>query len=330
MAPDAPATLVADAAEVVWLSGEDRLAYLERMSTNRLTDLAPGSGRATAILNDAGRVVDLVAAYAGPDGLALVTSATGAAAPLSAHLKRYALYRDRVRITDASPQVTVLRVVGPDSLSSVTHATGLDVAGLPPGGWLRDGVGADEVWALRHPDPGGLGGVDVVVPRGATVAMATRLSTAGAVGGAAGDVAAWRVDARLPAFGAEIDGQANPLELGLRGIVDFEKGCYIGQEVVARLDAYEKVQRQLVRVVGAAQWTVGDALRLADAVDGAARGRRSAGRITTVAPADGSGRWWALALVPAAWPDGATLEVVSRLSQNAGPQSGPASCQIKI
>lgn len=55
-----------------------------------------------------------------------------------------------------------------------------------------------------------------------------------------------RIRASIPLYGREMGDTYNPLEAGLIGAVDFTKGCYIGQEVIARLDTYRKVQKRLV------------------------------------------------------------------------------------
>jgi folate-binding protein YgfZ len=57
-----------------------------------------------------------------------------------------------------------------------------------------------------------------------------------------------RITRGIPAFPSELSSSYNPLEAGLVRLVSFTKGCYIGQEVVARLDTYKKVQRRLVRL----------------------------------------------------------------------------------
>ena len=57
---------------------------------------------------------------------------------------------------------------------------------------------------------------------------------------------ALRVALAVPTYGREMGEQYNPLEAGLIGSIDFTKGCYIGQEVIARLDSYDKVQKHLV------------------------------------------------------------------------------------
>jgi folate-binding protein YgfZ len=55
-----------------------------------------------------------------------------------------------------------------------------------------------------------------------------------------------RVEAGFPAWGSELNEEMNPLEAGLDASIHWNKGCYIGQEVIARLDTYHKVQRHLV------------------------------------------------------------------------------------
>ena len=59
---------------------------------------------------------------------------------------------------------------------------------------------------------------------------------------------ALRIERGVPAFGRELTEAFNPLEAGLIDIISFTKGCYVGQEVVARLNTYDKVQKRLMRM----------------------------------------------------------------------------------
>ena len=289
-------------AGVVWMSGADRLDFLERLSTARLKDLPVGQGRATAVLTDIGRVVDMVGCYASGDGAILITSALEAAPALAEHLQSYVMFRDDVRITDASGQVDVIRLLGPDATRVVETATGADLSSLPGSGWLEVGEGETSTWVLRHLPPDRMNGIDVVVPVGAwSEHMIAALIRAGAVKSDRDVYTVARIGAALPAWGAEIDGTSNPLELGLKSIIDFEKGCYIGQEVVARLDTYDKVQRRLVRLRSSMSLVKGEPVQEKrvgeDARNGnRAAGRRKAGTITSVARS--GSEWLALAFVP--------------------------------
>ena len=120
------------------------------------------------------------------------------------------------------------------------------------------------------------------------------------VGATAMDAA--RVNFGVPEYGPELGEPYNPLEAGLIGSVDFAKGCYIGQEVIARLDSYKKVQKYLVSLGFAdASVSPGDALLL----DG-----QKVGEVTSVAPAPSDGVLKGLGYVKnAAATAGARLEV---------------------
>lgn len=288
---------IADTVGLVWLSGADRLAFLHRMSTNRVADLAVGEGRSTVLVSDAGRVVDLVGCHHAVDGTVLITSAPSAAPVVAAHLSRYTL-RDDVRVTDATGQVVVRRVVGDRVLAVVDELVG-PIASAPTGAFVERGEGAASIWALRHTAPWPDSGWDIVMPAPASSEPFERACTAAGLAPlSVGDYVTYRVRHRLPAFGAEIDGTTNPLELGLIRQIDFGKGCYIGQEIVARLDTYQKVQRRLVTLHGDAPMSVGDVVH-PKGVPPTSRRRDGLGRITSVASdVDGS---LALAIVPNAW-----------------------------
>ncbi|MCB0216188.1 MAG: hypothetical protein KDH92_06105 [Chloroflexi bacterium] len=297
-----------DMAGLVWLGGEDRLAFLQRMSTNRCADLVPGTGRATVLTDDSGRAVELLACHAGASGAALITTALEATATVAAQLRRYVMYQDRVTVTDASEQVRVLRLLGPNAVAAARQATGIDLVGAAAGDWRESGAASASIWAMRQVAPGGLAGVDLVLPVGEPVeAMVAGLLDAGLLEGGPSDYTGARIQAGLPAWGHEIDGRANPLELGLLELVDFDKGCYVGQEVVARLANYEKVQRRLVRFVAEGEAPEGAPVLPADPAQRATT--RGQGRVTSIARAP-DGRWRGLALVPLGLPDGAALELV--------------------
>jgi folate-binding protein YgfZ len=152
----------------------------------------------------------------------------------------------------------------------------------------------------------------LVAPRSISSDLAAALEQAGIP---AADAEARRVAAGLPAFGAEmgIPDAANPHELGLQRLVDGAKGCYVGQEVVARLETYDKVQRSLVLIRAATELRQGDQLRPTASL----RGRP--GRVTTGTPPSSAehhrrtppdnGSLVALALVPRGVQPGDTLTI---------------------
>jgi folate-binding protein YgfZ len=119
--------------------------------------------------------------------------------------------------------------------------------------------------------------MDVIVPAGERDAALNALQQAGAI---PVSPEAWdlvRIERGIPSIDAELDDRSNPLEAGLEDLINFEKGCYIGQEVVARLDTYDKLQRRLVGLRSAKPLSPGADLT----ADG-----RNVGRVTssTISP----------------------------------------------
>jgi folate-binding protein YgfZ len=138
----------------------------------------------------------------------------------------------------------LLTLVGPRA-GAVLAAAGLPapavpyaVAGLPGGGWLR-----------RMPPigDGSADAVDLLVPRAELAARADALLAAGAVLAGMGAYEALRVEARRPRFGVDSDHRTIPNELEwLRTAVHLDKGCYRGQETVARVHNLGRPPRRLV------------------------------------------------------------------------------------
>jgi folate-binding protein YgfZ len=137
------------------------------------------------------------------------------------------------------------------------------------------------------------------------------LVAAGAVRISADTAEALRIAQARPAHGAELSDTYNPLEAGLIGAIDFHKGCYIGQEVIARLDTYHKVQKYLVSLAFDAEQSQAGALPGSGLVndEGAAMGLITS---ATVVPGGDGARIIGLGYVrTAAVQVGGTLQVAS-------------------
>ena len=122
--------------------------------------------------------------------------------------------------------------------------------GVLPGPYGHRSVVIDGAEArLARTDFAGVPGYELIAPAdlGETLWATLRARGAEPVGGEA--LEAVRIWQGVPAHGAELTEERNPLEAGLVRFVSFNKACYIGQEVVARLNAYDKVQRQPRRTV---------------------------------------------------------------------------------
>ena len=297
---------------VLVATGRDFLDLLNRLSTNRVHDLAAGDARSTILTSPKGRIVARLWCHHLGNAGVLVLTGRGEAGVVVAHLAHYTFAED-TRVADASDRFATFVIRGPSSPDVAARLLGA----LPArDDTVERAVGATRVYAAGHDLLGGTG-FAIVVDRSRTPEVLAALDDAvrEAGGGPAGSVAVepWRIAAGLPRAGSELDDEHNPLEAGLRDAVCFSKGCYVGQEVVARLETYDKVSRRLmvVRPSDPATPKPGPGASLT-------RGGRTIGTITSVAPVPGTPAWIALAYVKRArGRHGATVEVAGPAGQSA-------------
>ena len=231
------------------LRGADAVDLVERLSTNALTELAVGQGAATVLTTNKGRILDLLLVLRRDSDL-LVMTGPGNQGRVAEWVDFYTFVED-VSVEDVTSATAMLGVVGPGAPAVVEAATGVAASELALCESRAGNVGGVDALVVRS-DPLGEPGYDVVVPAdGRPMALDVLLSTdAGPapaeVGSEAFDLA--RIERGVPAFGHELTEAFNPLEAGLIDIISFTKGCYVGQEVVARLNTYDKVQKRLMRM----------------------------------------------------------------------------------
>jgi len=226
-------------------TGPDILDLLHRLTTADLGSLAPSDGKPAVLTTPKGRIVQRLFVHRLDTGTGvLMVSGPGGAERVRSHLDRYT-FREELGLGDAASAWTHLTVLGPRARDAVAGA------GLPtPDAWGSAPCRVEGV-DLHVVGHDGLSekGLSVLVPGPGAVEVWSRLATSVSQvgGGPVGDRAleGWRVLRGLPENGTELTEDHNPLEAGLWDAVSFSKGCYIGQEVVARLNTYDKVTRDL-------------------------------------------------------------------------------------
>ena len=228
-------------------AGEDALDLVQRLSTNDLLPLRVGDGAATVLTTHKGRIVDLLTVVRRADDLLVITSPESRQAVID-HIDFYTFAED-VTVTDLTEETAMLSVAGPRAARVVDGLADADVAPLARFGSLSVRFGAVEALIVRT-DFVGLPAFDVIVSAEHAGGLWRDLLDRGTetelkpVGTAARE--AVRVERGVPAFGTEMGESYNPHEADLLEFVSFTKGCYVGQEVVTRLDTYKKVQKRLV------------------------------------------------------------------------------------
>ncbi|MHC5112777.1 MAG: CAF17-like 4Fe-4S cluster assembly/insertion protein YgfZ [Planctomycetota bacterium] len=233
---------------LIALSGKDRTSWLQGMTTNHVATLDKGQGNYAFVCNVQGRIVAdaLVIPFADEIWLDVDRSSIEA---LTGHFRKFLIVED-VSIADRSDDSVRIGVIGPDASALLEIFGSGHIRNLPRYGSAIISVGDQQVTVVRT-DSCGLPGYDLFVSPAAAEASWELLLSAhdGAipVGCLAHD--AWRIESGVPEFGKEITDEYLPAETGqLDRAVSLNKGCYLGQEVVARMHAHDAVARLLVGV----------------------------------------------------------------------------------
>lgn len=228
------------------VTGADRLDLLHRLSTNDLLKLQPLSAVGTVFTTDKGRIVDYARVLVLSDSLLLITSAQSED-KLQAWIEKYILMED-VQIENVTPRWTMFSIVGPEAPTKYAANFGHM---LEPDRVTEQRIASATVM-VDYQQEGATVSLNVLVPSENAPSVWNELKGQGeAVGFPTMSNQAYecfRIFHGIPMSAKELTGDFNPYEVGLGHAISYTKGCYIGQEVIARLDTYKKIQRKLVRL----------------------------------------------------------------------------------
>jgi hypothetical protein len=243
--------------DVVAVPGEERASWLHNLTTQHLLDLRASQGTELLVLSPHGHVEQH--AMVAEDGTTTwLDTEPGFGAGLLDYLGKMR-FLTRVEPRDAGPERAVLTLVGPDAAEAVAvlGVTGLAEprVGEVPGAKFAAGTvppGPTAVYDVRPFAGGALArrtrlGVDLLVPRAAVAEVTGALRGAGVAPAGLLAYEAIRVAARIPRLGWETDHRTIPAEAGFMApAVHLDKGCYRGQETVARVHHLGRPPRRLV------------------------------------------------------------------------------------
>jgi folate-binding protein YgfZ len=223
--------------------GSDALDLLHRLSTNDLSRLRTGQTTRTILTTEKGRIIDLVTVAALEDGLLLFVS-RGNEHHFQRWIEKFTITED-ITLTPMSRDADISFIVGPEALEAAALVAGRHV---PADGITvaRNGtrsltvVSASARWGWEVCLIGA-GESDV-----SAQALEARCRDAGIAVIDRDDFECARIARARPAFGAEISEAFTPPDAGLAEFVSQTKGCYIGQEVLARMVTYNKARKGLV------------------------------------------------------------------------------------
>ena len=234
------------------VTGEDRVKWLQSVISNDILPLQPGQGRYSSFLTHKGKMLTYFRCYIQTDAVVLedvgeIGDATYAA------LRKFLLYGTKAKMENCAESWGLLLVSGPKASILLKGAFGTDVADLKPVNFITAAIGGQTALVICTEETGERD-YEILIPADGLVAAWEQLMEAGAphgikpIGNQARE--ALRMEAGLPKAGPDLNEEIVPPEANLEEkAFSLTKGCYPGQEVVARMDTYGSVRRHLVGLV---------------------------------------------------------------------------------
>ena len=300
---------------VLKVTGEDALDLINRLSTNEVEELAAGSGLSTVLTTNKGRVVDLLTMFYLPDHWLVLTS-PGNLQKVIDWIEDFT-FGEEIEVEDVTAETAVLTIVGPRAPAIMHTLAQADFSSLPTHNSVQTTISATEVLVSKADSALGEA-FTILAPIASAAALRAEILGAGEAFGMqemeADSYEVFRIAAGVPAHGPEFGEEVNPLEAGLWDAVSFTKGCYVGQEVVARLNTYEKVKRYLAKL----SFEDGP---LPEAGTSLTVEGKDAGKLTSVSPVAESGRRAALGYVRKKYAEPGAILI-------AETGDGPVACEF--
>lgn len=231
---------------IIELQGRDRLRFLHGMVTNDIQNLSVGQGCYALMLTPQGKILTDMRIFCSEQALILMVDSDLIEKDI-ALLRKY-IISDQVEVVDRSAELTVVSLQGPKAAEMINLLNTEGNLPTSPFEHLQTDLGGISVRCARISRTTA-GGYDLILARTALVDLWNTLLNTGAPLGLQGvGLEAWdvhRLEAGIVWYGFDMDDRRIPLETGLQDAISFNKGCYIGQEVVARATYRGQINRRL-------------------------------------------------------------------------------------
>ncbi len=233
----------------LWISGSDGPDLLNRLSTNLVDPLPVGSVVSTVLTNNKGRIIDAIKVVKLDGGLLILTSPERRES-VAGWINKYTIVED-IELVDFTESSAMLTLIGPsaeNTLLNLLQLASLDFKSCQAieVSWREQNLILIQLNSFNVPS------FQIVVSSD----MAKRLweditaisEQFGLTLAGENAIEILRIQHRIPRWGSELTPDYNPIEAGLTTSISWSKGCYIGQEVIARLWTYQKIQKYLVGI----------------------------------------------------------------------------------
>lgn len=301
--------------------GADRATWLHNLTTNEVRNISAGEGNYAFALNVKGRILFDLNILVQQDSI-LIDLDRRFADRARAHFDKYTI-TEEITLTDRSDEVVRFALAGVGAMEVLGAMGCSQLSAMSTLGSRKIELFDTDMTLFRH-DFCGPPGVELIIPADRAVSVWESFTQTGgtprAVPVGANAVEVHRIEVGIPRSGAEITDDLVPAETGqFDRAVSYQKGCYLGQEIVERMRSRDVLARRLCSLT-----FEGDSCPVADAALNRADGA-TIGKVTSVCRSMATGRMIGIGLIKTdgcedgsrikvSWPDGSSEAVVASLS----------------
>jgi tRNA-modifying protein YgfZ len=257
---------------MIQIAGSDRLDFLQRLTSNDAKSLQVKKVIPTVLTSPVGRILDVLYLFEDEEQVEAAVysiSLPGRTAATFAYLKSRIFFMDKVEIRDVSSEYAFYNLLGKNVEKVLLKFGFID---LPKAGHIEETSFNNNQLRLFRLDPHLGLGFQLIASQSMHEQVRNMLEELGMGEMTPEEYETNRVEAGIPAVDREISEEHTPLEINLENAISTSKGCYTGQEVIARQMNYDKVTRKLVGLYLETSTAVGTQLRAGD---------KPAGKITS-------------------------------------------------
>ncbi len=234
------------------VTGDDRITWLQSIISQDILPLQPGQGRHSTFMDHKGKMLSYFRVFIRPEQV-VIEDVGEVGEQTYAALRKFLLYGTKAKMAKGIESQGLFLLSGPKAAEILKEALGIEVESLASLQSMPFSFEGAEGFIARAEETG-MSDFELFVPLEALPSLWTHLLKTGdpvglkPIGKATIETA--RIEAGLPRLGPDINDRIVPPEANLEGIAfSLSKGCYPGQEVVARMDTYGSVKRRLVGLV---------------------------------------------------------------------------------
>lgn len=236
----------------IFITGDDRVTWMQSIISNDILPLLPGQGVYSTFMNHKGKILSYFRVLMLEDSI-FVEDVGEVGDSTYQHFRKFLLFGTKAKMENCLERWGILLVAGPKAFPLIKTTVGIDFSDVNPLSFKRIEIQGHQILVAKTDETGEVD-IELFMPVQALNPVWNKLWAAGKplglqpVGRAA--LESLRIEAGIPRFGPDINEGIVPPEANLQGkAFSLTKGCYPGQEVVARMDTYGALKRRLVGLV---------------------------------------------------------------------------------